>query len=53
MRGAYAETSEALTVPLLADVRAGDVLMVKGSLGSAMGPLVDALIARFGQETHG
>jgi hypothetical protein len=27
--------------------------MVKGSLGSAMGPLVDALLGRFGQEAHG
>ena len=47
MRGSYAETSRALTETLVDDVRAGDVLMVKGSLGSAMGPLVEALIARF------
>nr|WP_280952317.1 UDP-N-acetylmuramoylalanyl-D-glutamyl-2,6-diaminopimelate--D-alanyl-D-alanine ligase [Pleomorphomonas carboxyditropha] len=53
MRGAYAETSRALTDTLLDDVRAGDVLMIKGSLGSAMGPLVDALIARFGSEANG
>nr|WP_245586725.1 UDP-N-acetylmuramoylalanyl-D-glutamyl-2,6-diaminopimelate--D-alanyl-D-alanine ligase [Pleomorphomonas oryzae] len=53
MRGAYAETSKALTETLLDDVRAGDVLMVKGSLGSAMGPLVEALIARFGSEGNG
>jgi UDP-N-acetylmuramyl-tripeptide synthetase/UDP-N-acetylmuramoyl-tripeptide--D-alanyl-D-alanine ligase len=53
MRGAYAETSKQLREALLDDVRAGDVLMVKGSLGSAMGPLVDALLGRFGQETHG
>lgn len=42
-RGAYAATSEELKGPLLASVRAGDVVMVKGSLGSRMGPLVDAL----------
>ncbi len=28
-------------------VRAGDVVMVKGSLGSRMGPIVKALTARF------
>ena len=38
---------------LIDDVRAGDVLMVKGSLGSAMGPLVEALINRFGSEANG
>lgn len=53
MRGAYAETSKALTDTLLDDVRAGDVLMVKGSLGSAMGPLVEALVGRFGSEANG
>ncbi|MCM5556957.1 UDP-N-acetylmuramoylalanyl-D-glutamyl-2,6-diaminopimelate--D-alanyl-D-alanine ligase [Pleomorphomonas sp. NRK JP5] len=53
MRGAYAETSKALTDTLLDDVRAGDVLMIKGSLGSAMGPLVEALIGRFGSEASG
>ena len=53
MRGAYAETSKALIDTLIDDVRAGDVLMVKGSLGSAMGPLVEALIARFGTEANG
>jgi UDP-N-acetylmuramyl pentapeptide synthase len=29
----------------------GDVIMVKGSLGSRMGPLVEALKRRFGAET--
>lgn len=53
MRGAYAETSKELKQVLLDDVRAGDVLMVKGSLGSAMGPLVEALLSRFGPDTHG
>ena len=32
-------------------VRAGDVVMVKGSLGSRMAPLVDALIAK-GEQQH-
>jgi UDP-N-acetylmuramoyl-tripeptide--D-alanyl-D-alanine ligase len=46
-RGAYAETSEGLTKPLLEGVGAGDVVMVKGSLGSRMGPLVEAMKTRF------
>lgn len=44
-RGAYAENSDGLEAALLETVRAGDVVMVKGSLGSAMGPLADALRA--------
>ena len=44
-RGAYAEHSAGLETFLLETVRAGDVVMVKGSLGSAMGPLVEALRA--------
>jgi len=47
-RGAWAETSDAIAAPLLAAVRAGDVVMVKGSLGSRMAPLVEAVKARFG-----
>ena len=43
LQGAYAETSDALA-PLLRDaIRPGDVAMVKGSLGSRMGPLVEML----------
>jgi UDP-N-acetylmuramoyl-tripeptide--D-alanyl-D-alanine ligase len=42
-RGAYAETAAGLESSVLAAVRAGDALMVKGSLGSRMGPLVKAL----------
>ncbi len=42
-RGAYAETSAALESQVVEGVRAGDALMVKGSLGSRMGPLVKAL----------
>jgi len=44
-RGAYAENSTGLEAALLETVRAGDVVMIKGSLGSAMGPLADALRA--------
>ncbi|MGE0212066.1 MAG: UDP-N-acetylmuramoylalanyl-D-glutamyl-2, 6-diaminopimelate--D-alanyl-D-alanine ligase, partial [Parvibaculaceae bacterium] len=48
-RGAYAETSGGLEGPLLAALRKGDVVMVKGSLGSRMGPLVDAIRERYGK----
>jgi UDP-N-acetylmuramoyl-tripeptide--D-alanyl-D-alanine ligase len=46
-RGAWAEASDGIAPQLVAGVRAGDVVMIKGSLGSRMGPLVSALKARF------
>jgi UDP-N-acetylmuramoyl-tripeptide--D-alanyl-D-alanine ligase len=46
-RGAYAATSEALRDTLLAGLRPGDVVMIKGSLGSRMGPLVEAIRAAY------
>jgi UDP-N-acetylmuramoyl-tripeptide--D-alanyl-D-alanine ligase len=42
-RGGYATTSEALEPRVRAAIHAGDVVMVKGSLGSRMGPIVKAL----------
>ena len=42
-RGGYAENSAALEAQVLAAIRAGDVIMVKGSLGSRMAPIVKAL----------
>ena len=42
-RSHYSEDAALLEEPLLADVRPGDVIMVKGSLGTNMGPLVEAL----------
>jgi UDP-N-acetylmuramoyl-tripeptide--D-alanyl-D-alanine ligase len=42
-RGGYAETSAALESQVLAAIRPGDAIMVKGSLGSRMGPIVRAL----------
>jgi UDP-N-acetylmuramoyl-tripeptide--D-alanyl-D-alanine ligase len=42
-RGGYAEDSAGLEAQLLPAIRAGDVIMVKGSLGSRMGPIVKAL----------
>jgi UDP-N-acetylmuramoyl-tripeptide--D-alanyl-D-alanine ligase len=46
-RGAYAETSQELRDALLAALAPGDVVMIKGSLGSRMGPLVEAIKARY------
>jgi UDP-N-acetylmuramoyl-tripeptide--D-alanyl-D-alanine ligase len=46
-RGAYAEKPDGLAASLLGGLKAGDVVMVKGSLGSRMGPLVDAIRGQF------
>ena len=47
-RGAgYAETSALLELQVLAAIRPGDTIMVKGSLGSRMGPIVKALERRY------
>jgi UDP-N-acetylmuramoyl-tripeptide--D-alanyl-D-alanine ligase len=42
-RGAYADRAEELRAPLVAALRAGDTVMIKGSNGSRMGPLAAAL----------
>ena len=44
-QGAYAKTSEELAPKLLTAVGPGDAIMVKGSLGSKMAPIVQALLA--------
>ncbi|WP_407166263.1 UDP-N-acetylmuramoylalanyl-D-glutamyl-2,6-diaminopimelate--D-alanyl-D-alanine ligase [Bradyrhizobium sp. ORS 111] len=46
-RGGYAESSAALETQAVAAVRAGDAIMVKGSLGSKMKVIVSALEKRF------
>jgi UDP-N-acetylmuramoyl-tripeptide--D-alanyl-D-alanine ligase len=46
-RGGYAETAAALEPAVLAALRDGDAVMVKGSLGSKMGPIVKALERQF------
>jgi UDP-N-acetylmuramoyl-tripeptide--D-alanyl-D-alanine ligase len=43
MRGAHATDSTALLPPITTAVAAGDVVLVKGSLGSRMGLVVEAL----------
>src|SRR4029077_13349449 len=42
-RGGYAEESAACGPTRLSAIRGGDAVMVKGSLGSRMGPIVKAL----------
>ena len=42
-RGGYAETAAQLEPAVLASLRGGDAVMVKGSFGSKMGPIVKAL----------
>jgi len=42
-RGGYAETAAELEPAVLDAIRGGDAVMVKGSLGSKMGPIVKAL----------
>jgi UDP-N-acetylmuramoyl-tripeptide--D-alanyl-D-alanine ligase len=46
-RGGYAEAAAALQPAVLGEVQAGDAVMVKGSLGSKMGPIVAALTRKF------
>ncbi len=46
-RGGYAEAAAGLEPAVLEAIRAGDAVMVKGSLGSKMGPIVKALEKQF------
>jgi UDP-N-acetylmuramoyl-tripeptide--D-alanyl-D-alanine ligase len=46
-RGGYAESSAGLEAEVVAAIRAGDAVMVKGSLGSKMKTIVNALEKRF------
>ncbi len=47
-RGAWAPDSNALIAHVVDALQPGDVVMVKGSLGSRMAPIVAAIKARFG-----
>ena len=49
-RGGYAVTAAALEADVLGALRAGDAVMVKGSLGSKMGPIVKALTRQFSSQ---
>jgi UDP-N-acetylmuramoyl-tripeptide--D-alanyl-D-alanine ligase len=46
-RGGYAVTSAALEADVVGAVRAGDAVMIKGSLGSKMAPVVKALVREY------
>jgi UDP-N-acetylmuramoyl-tripeptide--D-alanyl-D-alanine ligase len=50
-RGGYAESAASLEAQLVAGIRAGDVIMVKGSLGSKMKAIVNVLEKRFPGKT--
>jgi UDP-N-acetylmuramoyl-tripeptide--D-alanyl-D-alanine ligase len=46
-RGAWTPDSNALIAPVINALQSGDAVMVKGSLGSRMAPIVAAIKARF------
>jgi UDP-N-acetylmuramoyl-tripeptide--D-alanyl-D-alanine ligase len=46
-RGGWASNSTDLLPAVVASLRSGDVVMVKGSLGSRMAPIVEAIKKRF------
>jgi UDP-N-acetylmuramoyl-tripeptide--D-alanyl-D-alanine ligase len=55
-RGGWAQTSEGLRALVLDAVTGGDAVMIKGSLGSRMGHLAEALRSRFAsppEQEHG
>jgi UDP-N-acetylmuramoyl-tripeptide--D-alanyl-D-alanine ligase len=49
MRAAWAETSADIETAVLEAIGPGDVVMIKASNGSRMGPVVTALQSRFGE----
>ncbi len=46
-RGGYAATAAELQPAVLESIQSGDAVMIKGSLGSKMGPIVSALKSRY------
>jgi UDP-N-acetylmuramoyl-tripeptide--D-alanyl-D-alanine ligase len=45
LRAAHAESSAEIIAPVLAVLKPGDVVLVKGSLGTRMAPIVEAIKA--------
>ncbi|MDX2159393.1 MAG: UDP-N-acetylmuramoyl-tripeptide--D-alanyl-D-alanine ligase [Hyphomicrobiaceae bacterium] len=52
-RGAWAPTSAGLIPHVIATIRPGDAVMVKGSLGSRMAPVVEAIKKHFAPSRQG
>ncbi|WP_257099129.1 UDP-N-acetylmuramoylalanyl-D-glutamyl-2,6-diaminopimelate--D-alanyl-D-alanine ligase [Pseudovibrio flavus] len=52
VRGAYAESSDELRETIVRAVRVNDIIMIKGSLGTKMGPLVETLKKHFPTEAN-
>ena len=50
-KGGYADTSTDLEDHVVGALRAGDAIMIKGSLGSRMKRIVDALAKKFPERT--
>ena len=51
-RGAHTENSQKLESILVNQIRPGDIIMVKGSLGIQMGSLVESLKSRYGKASE-
>jgi UDP-N-acetylmuramoyl-tripeptide--D-alanyl-D-alanine ligase len=52
LKGGYGESAGEIEEAVIAAIAPGDVVMVKGSNASRMGPLVDALKRRYGAENQ-
>jgi UDP-N-acetylmuramyl pentapeptide synthase len=51
-RGAYAEAGATLEPILLQEIGPGDVVMIKASAGTRLGPLVEAVKRRFAPDAE-
>jgi UDP-N-acetylmuramoyl-tripeptide--D-alanyl-D-alanine ligase len=51
LRGAYSPSSDEIIEPLLDAIRSDDIIMIKGSLGSKMAPVVQAILKKYGGNT--
>ena len=49
-KGSYALTASSIEGTLTSNLRRGDVVMVKASNGTRLGPIVTALKTRFGKD---